>query len=384
MDDEHAYQALKSRDSRFDGWFFAGVTSTGVYCRPSCPAVMPRREHVCFFPTAAAAQAAGFRACKRCRPDAAPGDADSQPGTAGTISLRLPYRPPLDLAALLRFLAARAIPGVEESTDGAFRRALTLPHGGVGMVTLQAGATEGYVRCQLRLEDLRDLGAAVQRCRRLLDLDADPQAVADFLSQDQLLAPLVATSPGRRVPGHVDPAELAVRAVLGQQVSVAGARTLAARLAARYGKPLTIPAGTVTRTFPTMDILAAADPSDLPMPRSRQKALLGLTGALASNTVQLDPGVDRDQVERQLLGLPGIGPWTVAYIRMRALGDPDVFMPTDLGVRHALTRLGRPADPTAAAAAAQRWRPWRSYALQHLWGVLDDQGTGSASPPLIP
>ncbi len=184
MDDQHAYQALKSRDSRFDGWFFAGVTSTGVYCRPSCPAVMPRREHVCFFPTAAAAQAAGFRACKRCRPDAAPGDADSQPGTAGTISLPLPYRPPLDLAALLRFLAVRAIPGVEEYTDGAFR--------------------------------------------------------------------------------------------------------------------------------------------------------------------------------------------------------PDVFMPTDLGVRHALTRLGRPADPTAAAAAAQRWRPWRSYALQHLWGVLDDQGAGSASPPLIP
>jgi AraC family transcriptional regulator, regulatory protein of adaptative response / DNA-3-methyladenine glycosylase II len=495
LDDEQAYQALKSRDSRFDGWFFAGVTSTGVYCRASCPVVMPRRENLCFFPTAAAAQAAGYRACKRCRPDAAPGspewnvradlvgramrliadglvdregvaglaaslgyserqlhrqlvaevgagpqalaraqraqtarlllettdlpvgevafaagfasirqfndcvrqvfgrtptglraratpsrDAPGRPSPAGTISLRLPCRPPIDLTGLLRFLAARAIPGVEECADGTYRRAMTLPHGGVGVVTLQADATETHVRCQLRLEDLRDLGTAVQRCRRLLDLDADPRAVSDFLGQDRALGPLVAANPGRRVPGHVDPAELAVRAVLGQQVSVAGARTLAGRLAAGYGKPLTIPVGGVTRTFPTADLLAAADPADLPVPRTRRRALLELTAALAANTVQLGPGVDRDQVERQLLGLPGIGPWTAAYIRMRALGDPDVFLPTDLGVRRALARLGCPTGPAAAAATARRWRPWRSYALAHLWGALDDPGATDPAP----
>ena len=288
----------------------------------------------------------------------------------GTVRLPLPYRPPLDLAALLRFLAARAVPGVEACADGVYTRALTLPHG-TGVVTLQAGDEPGQVRCHLRLDDPRDLGAAVRRCRRLLDLDADPDAVAQALGRDRLLAPLVAASPGRRVPGHVDAAELAVRAILGQQVTVAAARTAAGRLAARYGTPLAVPAGGVTRTFPTATALAAADPADLAMPRARREALLGLCGALADGTVRLDPYGDRDELERKLLALRGIGPWTVAYIRMRALGDPDVFMPTDLGVRHALARLGQPADPGAAAATARRWRPWRSYALQHLWAVRD-------------
>jgi AraC family transcriptional regulator, regulatory protein of adaptative response / DNA-3-methyladenine glycosylase II len=201
-----------------------------------------------------------------CARATAVGEAEGRPSPAGTISLRLPCRPPLDLAGLLRFLAARVIPGVEEYADGAYRRALTLPHGGAGIVTLQADTTQTHVRCQLRLEDLRDLNTAVQRCRRLLDLDADPQAVSDLLGQDQLLGPLVAARPGRRVPGHVDPAELAVCAVLGQHVSVAGARALAARLAASYYKPLTIPVGSMTRSFPTADLLAAADPSDFPCP----------------------------------------------------------------------------------------------------------------------
>jgi AraC family transcriptional regulator, regulatory protein of adaptative response / DNA-3-methyladenine glycosylase II len=301
----------------------------------------------------------------------------------GTISLRLPYRPPLDLGALLRFLGARAVPGVEECVDGTYRRALTLPHG-TGLVTLQDGETAGHVRCRLRLSDPRDLDAAVARCRRLLDLDADPLAVAESLGRDHLLGPLVAASPGRRVPGHVDPAELAVRAVLGQQVSVAAARTLAGRLAAHYGTPLRHPAGTVTHTFPTPAALAAADEADLAMPRARRHALIGLAAALANGTVRLDPGTDRDQAARELLALPGIGPWTVAYIRMRALGDPDVFMPTDLGVRHVLRRLGQPADPAAAEAAALRWRPWRSYALQHLWGVLDTGPSETATPAARP
>jgi AraC family transcriptional regulator of adaptative response / DNA-3-methyladenine glycosylase II len=297
----------------------------------------------------------------------------------GTISLRLPYRQPFDLAALLRFLAARAVPGVEECAGGVYRRALTLPHG-TGLVTVQAGEA-GHVQCRLRLDDRRDLDAAVGRCRRLLDLDADPVPVAARLSQDPLLAPLVAASPGRRVPGHVDPAELAVRAVLGQQVSVASARTLAGRLAARLGTPLRVPAGTVTHTFPTAAAIAAAGPDGLAMPRARRRALLALAGALADGGIRLDPDGDRDRAARDLLALPGIGPWTVAYVRMRALGDPDVFLPTDLGVRHALRRLGRPSDPAAAAAAALRWRPWRSYALQHLWGVLDTPEAGRPAGP---
>jgi AraC family transcriptional regulator of adaptative response / DNA-3-methyladenine glycosylase II len=303
-------------------------------------------------------------------------------GRRDTVSLLLPYRPPLDLAALLRFLAARAVPGVEAYADGAYTRALTLPHG-TGVVTLQAGETPGRVRCLLRLQDQRDLATAVRGCRRLLDLDADPLAVADVLGGDRLLASLVAASPGRRVPGHVDPDELAVRAVLGQQVSVAGARTVAGRLAARYGKPLEVPVGGVTRTFPTAAALAAADPADLAMPGARRDALVGLAGALAAGTIRLDPDGDRDELGRQLLALRGIGPWTVAYVRMRALRDPDVFMPTDLGVRHALGRLGQPSDPRSAAATAARWRPWRSYALQHLWSVLD-WGPGVAGARLLP
>jgi AraC family transcriptional regulator of adaptative response / DNA-3-methyladenine glycosylase II len=291
-------------------------------------------------------------------------------GLPGTVSLLLPYRPPLDLRALLRFLAARAVPGVEECADGAYTRALTLPHG-TGVVTLRAAEEPGRVRCDLRLQDPRDRDDAVRRCRRLLDLDADPLAVADDLGRDRLLAPLVAASPGRRVPGHVDPDELAVRAVLGQQVTVAAARTLAGRLAARYGAPLARSSDGVVRCFPTAAALAAADPADLPMPGGRRAALLGLAGALADGTVRLDPDGDRDELERRLLALRGIGPWTVAYVRMRALADPDVFMPTDLGVRHALVRLGQPGDPRAAAAMARRWRPWRSYALAHLWSVLD-------------
>jgi AraC family transcriptional regulator, regulatory protein of adaptative response / DNA-3-methyladenine glycosylase II len=290
--------------------------------------------------------------------------------TEGTISLRLPYRQPLDLAALLRFLAAPAVPGVEECAGGVYRRALTLPHG-TGLVTLQAGEAAGHVQCRLRLDDRRDLDAAVAHCRRLLDLDTDPMPIIDRLGQDRLLAPLVAASPGRRVPGHVDPAELAVRAVLGQQVSVASARTLAARLAARHGTPLRVPSGTVTHTFPTAEAIADADPATIAMPRARRNALGGLARALAEGTIRLDPDADRDQAARDLLALPGIGPWTVAYIRMRALGDPDVFLPTDLGVRHALRRLGQPDDPAVAEVVALRWRPWRSYALQHLWGVLE-------------
>src|SRR6516165_2010355 len=279
---------------------------------------------------------------------------------------------------MLGFLAARAIPGVESVEEGRYRRTLLLPNG-TGI--LSVGAGDGYIDCELQLEDLRDLTAAVQRCRRLLDLDADPQTVtAALAASGPVLGPLALASPGRRVPGHVDGTELALRAVLGQQVSVAAARRLGARLVAAYGKPLERPEGTLTHCFPAAETLAAADPATLPMPRTRAAALTGLAGALASGDLSLDPGAERDRAEARLLALPGIGPWTSAYIRMRALSDPDAFLPADAGVLAALARLGAVGDgrgPAARARAsrqaaelAERWRPWRSYATAHLWAYL--------------
>lgn len=257
--------------------------------------------------------------------------------------------------------------GVEELADGAYRRSLRLPHG-QGMVELRPG--EGHVQARFWLADLRDLPAAMQRSRGLLDLDSDPEAVVEALGADPLLGPLVRAAPGRRVPGHVDAHELAVRAVLGQQVSVTGAATLAARLAHAHGEPLERPLGTVTHTFPTAEALSHADPDALPMPATRKRALLGIAAALAGGELVLDPGVDREDALARLRALPGIGPWTASYVAMRALRDPDAFLPTDLGVRHALERLGEDGRPVAAQRLAMRWRPYRAYALQHLWASL--------------
>jgi AraC family transcriptional regulator of adaptative response / DNA-3-methyladenine glycosylase II len=476
LDHETCYRAVSSRDARFDGAFFTAVTSTHIYCRPSCPALTPKRSNVRFYPTAAAAQQAGFRACKRCRPDATPGSPEwnlradlvgramrliadgvvdrdgvaglatrlgyserhlhrqlvtevgagpialaraqraqtarvllettdlavsavafaagfasirqfndtirevfastpselrrrvtSAPSAPGSLTLRLPYREPFDAHSLLSFLGIRAVPGIEEWDGTTYRRSLRLPH---GTAIAELSPADKHVRATLQLDDVRDLAAAVQRCRRLLDLDADPVAVDNALGLDPTLRKLVTRARGRRVPGHVDGDELAVRAILGQQVSVAGARTIAGRLVARYGKPLTAPSGGVTHLFPDSATLADIDPADLPMPVARKRALVGLTTALANGDVAIDAGADRDSVEQSLLALPGIGSWTASYIRLRALSDPDVFMPTDLGVRHAIEHLGLPADPKSAAALAERWRPWRSYALVHLWETL--------------
>jgi AraC family transcriptional regulator of adaptative response / DNA-3-methyladenine glycosylase II len=258
---------------------------------------------------------------------------------------------------------------------------LALPHGPGLAALAPSGADAGdHVVCELRLSDLRDLAAAVQRCRRLLDLDADPVAVDDALAVDPLLAPLVRSAPGRRVPGAVDGAELAVRAVLGQQVSVAGARTLAGRLTAALGDPL--PDGladeALTHAFPSAQALAAADPAGLPLTRARAHALVSLCDAIAADdgSLALDPGADRDATRERLLTLPGIGPWTAEYVAMRALGDPDAFPATDLGVRKAIERLGHAGDPAAATALADRWRPWRAYAVQHLWASLAGGGDG--------
>jgi AraC family transcriptional regulator of adaptative response / DNA-3-methyladenine glycosylase II len=292
---------------------------------------------------------------------------DGASEVGGAISLKLAFRKPFDGLSLLSFLGARAVPGVEEFGGRTYRRTLDLPHS-AGIAELTPAAD--HVDCVLRLGDVRDLQAAVQRCRALLDLDADPVAVDDSLRRDPLLRSSIRRNPGRRVPGVVDGPELAFRAVLGQQVSVKGARTLAGRLVTQLGKPLTAPDGGLTHLFPRPDVIADADLTKLGVPKSRQRTLRGLAGALTNGDVVLDRGADRDEVLARLPEIPGIGPWTSSYIAMRALGDPDAFLPTDLGVKHAFTRLGitdRPQD------VAERWKPWRAYALQHLWATLNEK-----------
>jgi len=285
------------------------------------------------------------------------------------VELRLPCRAPCDVTGLVRFFAARAVPGVEAVSDDVYYRSLRLEHGS-GVVALRPGDGE-EVEADFWLTAPDDLDAAVTACRRLLDLETDPAPIVDALGNDELIGAIVRAAPGRRVPGVVEPNELAIRAVLGQQVSLAGAATLAARLVKAYGEPLEHPVGAVTHLFPSAAALARADPGKLAMPWSRRRALIGLATAIADGDVVLDTGVmAHDEIERLLLALPGIGPWTVAYIRMRALRDADAFMPTDLGVRHGLERLGRDGSPAGASAVAEGWRPYRAYATQHLWALL--------------
>jgi AraC family transcriptional regulator of adaptative response / DNA-3-methyladenine glycosylase II len=221
------------------------------------------------------------------------------------------------------------------------------------------------------LDDFRDLATAIARCRRLLDLDADPEAVVDALSADAELSALVRKAPGQRIPRTVDEAELALRVVLGQQVSVKAARTHAARLVTAYGRPLTDAGGGLTHVFPSIEHLAEIDPIHMAFPRSRQRTLVSLVEALANRDVLLDAGCDWDRARHQLLALPGIGPWTAEVIAMRGLGDPDAFPASDLGVLLAAKQVGLPEDPRALAQRSTRWRPWRSYAAQHLWTALD-------------
>ncbi|MEW1657380.1 DNA-3-methyladenine glycosylase 2 family protein [Streptomyces sp. NPDC093707] len=478
-DTERCLRAVQSKDARFDGWFYTAVRTTGIYCRPSCPVVPPKPENMTFYPSAAAAQQAGFRACKRCRPDASPGspqwderadlvaramrliadgvvDREGVPGlaarlgysprqierqllaelgagplalaraqraqtarlliettalpmaeiafaagftsirtfnetvrevfalsptalrtrtgpgshtaTPGTLALRLPFRQPLNPDNLFGHLAATAVPGVEEWRDGAYRRTLNLPYGH-GIVALTP--RPDHIDCRLSLTDLRDLAGAIARCRRMLDLDADPEAVDGLLRTDPQLAPLVDKAPGRRVPRTADADEFAVRAVLGQQVSTAAARTHAGRLVVAHGEPVDDPAGGLTHLFPTATALAALDPESLAMPRTRRATLTGVIAALAGGTLQLGVGSDRDEARARLAELPGVGPWTVECIAMRALGDPDAFTPTDLGLRRAAAGLGMPATPAALIRHSARWRPWRAYAVQYLWATDD-------------
>jgi AraC family transcriptional regulator of adaptative response / DNA-3-methyladenine glycosylase II len=285
------------------------------------------------------------------------------------VVLRLPYRAPLDSAGLISFLGRRAVPGVEEVVDSVYRRSLRLPHG-AGTVELSSG--DGHIQARYRLDDLRDLSAAVQRCRELLDLDSDPDAVVEVLGSHSLLGPIVGAAPGRRVPGHVDGDELALRAVLGQQVSLPCAATLAGRLVSAYGGELVRPVGGVTHVFPSVAVLAEVDPASLAMPVRRRQAVLALAKALAGSDVTVDAGADREETLRRLLAVPGIGSWTVNYIAMRGLRDPDAFLASDLGVRHALERLGQSGRPADSTRLAEQWRPYRAYATLHLWAHLTD------------
>ncbi len=277
-------------------------------------------------------------------------------------------------------------PGWNRSTALPTARTLRLPHGHA-VVTLNAPAAGDpsesptgppYVEGELVLSDLRDLTTAVSRCRQLLDLDADPVAVWEALRGDARLGPLVERDPGRRVPGAVDGFELAVRAVIGQQVSVPGARTVAGRLVRAAGEQLPAPSGGLTHLFPTPAALAGLarrNPTAFTMPAGRRRALVALADAVTRDEVVIDPGADPAELRRSLVRLPGIGPWTAEYVAMRTLRDPDAFMPTDLGIRRAARAIGLPEDPAGLVATGEGWRPWRSYAMVHLWSLppLDTQ-----------
>jgi|CZLB01.1.fsa_nt_gi AraC family transcriptional regulator of adaptative response / DNA-3-methyladenine glycosylase II len=509
LDSDTCYRAVAARDPRFDGRFFTGVTSTGIYCRPICPSRTPARRNMRFFPHQGAAETAGFRACRRCRPEASPGSPDwniradlvaravrlitdgyvdehgisglarrlavterhlhrlvvaelgtgplalartvrlqtarrllsetsvpiteiafasgfssvrqfnasfqeayRQPpsalragtrprgaaaggtdthstdthstdthstGTNGTwLSLRLACREPFDGESLLGFLATRAIPGVEQVTDGRYARTIRTSSG-AGVIELIPGPPgQGHVLLRVRLTGLGGVGQVVSRCRQLFDLDADPAAIGSALASDRILAPLVHARPGLRIPGAYDGFELAVRAVLGQQVSVSAGRTFAARLAARYGSPLAVPddgqPAMPTLLFPGPAQLADADLSGVGLTTSRQATLRALAGAMATGRLDLDPGTDPAEAAARLSELPGIGPWTVSYILMRAVRDPDAFPETDLGLRRAIERLGCPP------AHARRWRPWRAYAALHLWTWEAAEPGGATRP----
>jgi AraC family transcriptional regulator of adaptative response / DNA-3-methyladenine glycosylase II len=299
------------------------------------------------------------RARSRFEPDA---------GAASALSLRLPVRTPFAYEGVFGHLAASAVPGVEEVRDGAFRRTLRLPSGS-GIVSLTP--YPDHVQCTLVLDDFRDLATAIARCRRLLDLDADPEAVVDALGADSDLSALVAKAPGQRIPRTVDEPELALRVVLGQQVSVKAARTHAARIVYAYGQPVADTGGGLTHVFPAIEHLAAIDPVHLAFPKSRQRSLIALIGALANGDVLLDAGCDWNRAREQLLALPGVGPWTAEIIAMRGLGDPDAFPATDLGVLVTAKQVGLPDNSRALIEHSARWRPWRSYAAQHLWTTLD-------------
>lgn len=494
LDPRACYRAIATRDARFDGRLFVGVRTTGVYCRPICPARTPKREHVMFFPTAAAAQEAGFRPCLRCRPETAPDfaawrgtsntvaralslielgeldetDVDSlaarlgvgerqlrrlfrqhlgaspiavaqtrrvllakqllhetslpmsdvalasgfgsirrfnetfqrlfqrapsalrrggrvASASHGAVSLQLRYRPPYDWTSMLSFLEARAVAGVEVVSGDTYARTIAVD-GSHGVVEVKPGRKHA-LSVTVRCEKLSALPVIIARLKRVFDLAADPRAIGAHLSEDPLLASLVAERPGLRVPGAWDGFELAVRAVLGQQISVAAAISLAGRLVAQYGEPLGAFAehiGGLTHLFPTAARLASVRPDTLPMPRARAVALVSLAHAVAEDRQIFRVGRALEEVVADLRALKGVGEWTAHYIAMRELREPDAFPPGDVGLRRALTdSTGRRPTTAEVLLRAERWRPWRAYAAQHLWradaGGQETTASGRAS-----
>ncbi|CAN5474255.1 Ada metal-binding domain-containing protein [soil metagenome] len=473
---EHQYAALSARDARFDGQFIAGVSTTGIYCRPSCPALTPKPGNVSFFRTAAAAHDAGLRACKRCQPDAAPGSPDwnlhddlasramrlvqdgviecegvdglarrlgytprhvsrvlqaelgagplalaranraqtarsllaatdlpisdiafaagfgsrrqfndtiasvyratpselraltrrgtrgsvlpgsAQDATPGEITLRLPARPPFDSVGLFRFFADHAIPGLEDGDESHYSRSLSLP-GGPAAVTIVPDRQRPGVIVTARLHALADVPALVARVRRMFDLDADSIAIDAALSRDPVLAPLVAAVPGIRLAGSVDGEEALFRTLIGQQISVAAARTVLGRLVTDLGGGV----------FPSAAQLAEHGTEVLRGPASRIASIVGAAEAVASGELRLDVETPAAELRQQLLTLPGVGPWTADYLAMRVLGNPDILLATDLLVRQSAAALGLPDDVRGLERRAEPWAPWRSYATVHLW-----------------
>ena len=480
LNPENCYQAMLSHDTRFDGRFFGGVTTTGIYCRPVCRVTPPRFENVRWFAYAAAAEAAGFRPCRRCRPESAPGtpawigssalvsralrlidegaldDTDLEnfsarlgvgsrhlrrlfaehlgaspvaiasarrthfaarlieetalpfteiafaagfgsirqfngamratfaqapteirqrtglktalkqnQSSASALTLRLPYRPPLDWARMSGFLQARAIPGVEHVNDTAYRRTIQI-NGQAGVIELQHVVDAAHLLLRAWLPEHAPIMQVVERARRIFDLSAEPQLIHEHLRRDAVLADAVDAAPGLRVAGAWDAFELSVRAVLGQQVSVVAARTLASRFAAAFGESFNSPFAKLTTVFPTPENIAARDASELTalgiLPK-RAQTILALARALSSNELTLTPAADPTATIEQLQQIAGIGAWTAHYIAMRALSWPDAFPHTDLGVMKALNEK----NPKRVLQAGEAWRPWRAYAVMYLW-----------------
>ena len=484
LDHDACYRAICMRDARFDGRFFTAVRTTRVYCRPICPARTPRSENVTFFPTAPAAQEAGFHPCLRCRPETAPnmgawrgtsatvsralalidlgaldeagvdtlagrlglgerqirrlfqqhlgaspvsvaqtrrvllakqlihqsnlpmaeiafaagfgsirrfneaflalfgrapgelrraGRPDVSAGPHGDIELSLPYRSPYDWPAMLDFLRRRAIPGIETVGADSYARSGQID-GMQGVVEVRPGAGN-VLRARVRFANLSALPGIIGRLRRVFDLGADPEAIAGHLGQDPILAPLVQDRPGLRLPGAWDGFELAMRAVLGQQITVPGAVRLAARLVAAYGDRLAEPDGELTHVFPAPEALAVADLASLGMPRSRAGTLSAVAAAAIADPHLFDATCGLDEAVKRLRAIRGVGEWTAQYIALRQLREPDAFPAADIGLLRGMAALdGRLYTSSDLLQRAEAWRPWRGYAAQHLWAASGAAG----------
>lgn len=479
LSDDVCEQARLAHDARFDGKFFIGVRTTGIYCRPICRVRPPQRRNIDFFATAAAAREAGLRPCLRCRPEAAPGtpawsgtsatvsralrridegalDAGSvddlaaalgvssrhlgrlfqehlgaspwavaqtrrlhfakrlidetnlpmtrvaaaagfpsqrrfnaavratwdrtpselrrmqgRAGSNGTVRLRLAYRPPYDWASVLAFLEGRVMPGIEEVVAGTYRRTIEIGRA-TGWFAVRDAEEGDWLDLEIDFPDAHALFAIVERVRGIFDLAADPLQIAAHLGRDPLLRGHLKKHPGVRLPGGWDPFELTVRAIVGQQVSVAAATTVAGRIVAEYGRPIPGDGGNLVRLFPRPEVLAEADIAKLGMPGKRADAIRTIARAVAEGEIVFDPGMALADFEAMLVAMPGIGPWTAQYMAMRVLREPDAFPASDLGILMALEENGERPKPRAVSERAEAWRPWRAYAARLLWASLAD------------